>query len=218
MSDIDENTSDGYHTFKELYEHRHQLFLALMAMLPEKAWISQVHNDGSVMDGWFIAGLGIYPAPVTYHLPNRYWGQARATGCAFLTKAPLWDGHTSDDVLDRLASFVYDDQAGSTKWRLQTHLRRQQAFSEKTFGPDVRRSQILKHIQKELVEIEEAGGEDLSEWMDVVILALDGAWRAGFTPEEICRGLEAKQWKNEQRKWPDWHTANPDEPIEHVRD
>ena len=40
---------------------------------------------------------------ITYHLPARYWHEV----CEFaeiLEKAPEWDGHTSDDVLKRLAS------------------------------------------------------------------------------------------------------------------
>jgi len=39
--------SDGYHTFDELYEHRHWLFLSLMKMWPERAWASKLHADGT---------------------------------------------------------------------------------------------------------------------------------------------------------------------------
>ncbi len=100
---------------------------------------------------------------------------------------------------------------------LVAHIRRAKAFSERTFGPGARTAGVVAHIRKELVEIE-AAPADLSEWIDVVILALDGAWRAGYSAEHIVEALAAKQAKNEARKWPDWRTAPADGPIEHVRD
>lgn len=99
---------------------------------------------------------------------------------------------------------------------LEQHLRRQSAWSERTFGPGHRTRGVIDHIRKELIEIE-ADPLDLEEWVDVVILALDGAWRTGATPAEIVRAIAAKQTKNEGREWPDWRTMSPDEAIEHVR-
>ena len=96
------------------------------------------------------------------------------------------------------------------------HLHRQRQFSLNAFGPGDRTKGVIDHIRKELVEIEEAP-HDLEERVDLILLALDGAWRAGFTPEEIAIGIQAKQLKNEQRTWPDWRTADPDKAIEHDR-
>lgn len=96
------------------------------------------------------------------------------------------------------------------------HLARQAAWSELTFGPGARTKGVVDHIRKELREIE-ADPTDLTEWIDVVILALDGAWRAGGSPEQIIRTIVAKQTKNEGRAWPDWRTADPDKAIEHDR-
>lgn len=103
----------------------------------------------------------------------------------------------------------------SDNWLVQ-HLTRQSEFSQRTFGPGVRTAGVVDHIRKELREIE-AKPHDLSEWIDVVILGFDGAWRAGYSPKEIVAALEAKQAKNEARQWPDWRTAAPDKAIEHVR-
>jgi hypothetical protein len=58
---------------------------------------------------------------------------------------------------------------------------------------------------------------DLIEWVDVILLAIDGAWRAGFTPEQIAAGIATKQDKNKRREWPDWRTADPNKAIEHNR-
>lgn len=89
------------------------------------------------------------------------------------------------------------------------HLNRQRAFSERTFGPGARTAGVIDHIHKELREIE-TDPSDISEWIDVVILALDGAWRAGHTATSIIEALVAKQEKNEARQWPDWRTAPAD--------
>lgn len=98
----------------------------------------------------------------------------------------------------------------------QAHIRRQIDFSFATFGPGPRTAGVIDHIRKELIEIE-ADPLDLGEWVDVIILAIDGAWRAGHEPEEIIAAIKAKQAKNEARAWPDWRTANTDKAIEHVR-
>jgi len=96
------------------------------------------------------------------------------------------------------------------------HLARQREFSERAFGPGSRLHGVLDHIRKELAEVE-AEPSDLGEWVDVVILALDGAWRAGHEPQAIIDAIKAKQARNEARTWPDWRTAAPDKAIEHVR-
>lgn len=100
---------------------------------------------------------------------------------------------------------------------LVAHLHRQIATSKKNFGPDTSDDKlmgILSHIRKELDEISEAP-RDLIEWIDVVILALDGAWRAGYAPDQIVEALECKQSLNERRKWPHWSTVPANQPIEH---
>ncbi|HHW2430345.1 MULTISPECIES: dATP/dGTP pyrophosphohydrolase domain-containing protein [Pseudomonas] len=103
-----------------------------------------------------------------------------------------------------------------TGFSFEQHLHRQREFSERTFGPGSRAAGVVDHIRKELREIEEAPG-DLAEWIDVVILALDGAWRTGATPGQIIDALVAKQTKNESRTWPDWRTVPADKAIEHNR-
>ena len=99
---------------------------------------------------------------------------------------------------------------------LVAHLERQRAFSLQTFGPGPRVSGLLDHLLKEMAEVE-ARPDDVFEWIDIVLLAFDGAWRAGYTPEQIAEALEAKQLRNETRHWPDWRTADPDKAVEHVK-
>lgn len=99
---------------------------------------------------------------------------------------------------------------------LVAHLHRQRDWSERTFGPGQRVHGVTDHIAKELIEVRESGG-DLKEWVDVIILGLDGAWRSGATPEQIIEAIVAKQTKNEGRTWPDWRTVPADTAIEHDR-
>ena len=108
------------------------------------------------------------------------------------------------------------------------HLIRQMAFSHATFGPGTRTAGVTDHIRKELVEVAAANG-DSAEWVDVVILALDGLTRQlaycngadRRDPQEVaetaCRMIVGKQSRNEARQWPDWRTAPKDRAIEHVK-
>lgn len=110
---------------------------------------------------------------------------------------------------------------------LRQHLIRQMAFSHATFGPGTRTKGVADHIRKELKEVLDANG-DSAEWVDVVILALDGLTRQlaycngtrndpNRVAEIACNMIEGKQSRNEAREWPDWRTASSDKAIEHVR-
>lgn len=100
------------------------------------------------------------------------------------------------------------------RFSLVDYLISQQQWSEKTFGPGPRTGGIVEHIRKELSEIK-AKPTDVMEWVDVIILALDGAWRSGHTPETIVKHLVKKQAINVSRSWP---PAGPqDVANEHIR-
>lgn len=110
---------------------------------------------------------------------------------------------------------------------LKQHLIRQMAFSHATFGPGTRTGGVTDHIRKELIEVAESNGS-AAEWVDVVILALDGLTRQlaycngtrgdpANVAEMACRMIEGKQTRNEARNWPDWRGQSPDKAIEHVR-
>jgi len=103
---------DGYHTFNELYEHRIALWIALCKQRAthncnrgqyHNVWRSKNHSDGEPAFGgtWFVIGMGRGKGEqITYHLPIEKWNE-----CEFaetIEKAPEFDGHTSDDVINRL--------------------------------------------------------------------------------------------------------------------
>lgn len=98
---VNENTSDGYHTFKELYDHRIALFIALMRAYPHLSWCSRKQSDGTTMEGWFIAGMNLPNGQISYHLPDEAWYKF-GPEINTLEQAPEWDGHTSADVVKRI--------------------------------------------------------------------------------------------------------------------
>lgn len=85
--------------------------------------------------------------------------------------------------------------------KLRTFLLTQIIWSKKTFGEEKRTKGIIKHIKKELKEIE-LNPTDLLEWIDVIILAMDGYWRHGGKPGLLLELLEKKQKINFSRDYP----------------
>lgn len=95
-------TSDGYHTFDELYDHRAKLFSVIVHDHRELAWKSRLHHDGTMYDGMFIVGIETPGGQATYHYDvDPYWG---LFDCEELDRAPEWDGHTPQQSIDRIAA------------------------------------------------------------------------------------------------------------------
>jgi hypothetical protein len=92
----------------------------------------------------------------------------------------------------------------------------QAAWSRETFGPHPRVDGILAHLAKEIEETR-ANPSDLEEWVDLAILAWDGAQRQGFSGARFIQAYRAKAARNKERTWPDWRTRSEDQPIEHDR-
>lgn len=88
-------------------------------------------------------------------------------------------------------------------------------WTEKTFGSGLRTKGITNHIRKELEEIE-AEPYKLEEWIDVLLLAFDGARRTGATPIQILQALEDKHYKVKERTYP--FPTSEDEVSEHIRE
>jgi hypothetical protein len=103
-------------------------------------------------------------------------------------------------------------------WTVNIHeyVTAQMAWSRRVFGPPkfTDPERLCRHIEKELGEIRKHP-TDCEEWIDVVILAFEGAWRAGHSPLTIARTLQDKQEKNLARKWV--IPTDPTTPIEHDR-
>lgn len=93
-------TSDGYHTFNELYHHRAILFSVICNQNRHNAWKSLKHDDGSMYDNMFVVGINTPNGPATYHYDVMpYWDMYDVPE---YDKAPAWDGHTPSDAIERI--------------------------------------------------------------------------------------------------------------------
>lgn len=81
------------------------------------------------------------------------------------------------------------------------YLRDQMQWSKQTFGCGTRTEPLLKHIEKEVQEVRESNGDDLYEWIDIIILAFDGALTHGFDPGEVAFALRHKLEINKKRTY-----------------
>lgn len=91
-------TSDGYHTFDELYEHRHALFLYILKSGIYHTAEARLNHYA----GWDLIMVYLVPTgeQISYHLPKRlrrFWKPLVSVGKQF-----QWDGHTSKQVVLRL--------------------------------------------------------------------------------------------------------------------
>lgn len=104
------DTSDGYHTFNELYHHRAVLFSVICNARPDIAWKSKRHHDGTMYDGMFIVGIDTPEGQATYHYDiEPYWGIFHVKELEF---APEWDGHTPDEAIRRISTLAPPERVG----------------------------------------------------------------------------------------------------------
>lgn len=103
MEDEMGHISDGYHTFNELYEHRHSLFLIILQIFHKTAFKTKKDSEGQSINGYFIAGLETPSGQITYHIPDILWDKLY-----FIKEINNYkfDGHTSKDVLGRLGKLL----------------------------------------------------------------------------------------------------------------
>lgn len=109
---VDGELSDGYHTFDELYDHRHALFLAWINTRghPGDCYVVEDHFAGwdIVVCEWMInptTNPAPYQRQISYHIPiqlRRYY--------AHLPRKTMdehnWDGHTPKQVVQRIYEWL----------------------------------------------------------------------------------------------------------------
>ena len=93
------NISDGYHTFNELYHHRNGLFMLVCNSHKNISWKSKLHSNGTMFEGYFIAGIETPKGQATYHMELKYFDKFKVKE---YEKAPGYDGHTSNDAISRI--------------------------------------------------------------------------------------------------------------------
>ena len=93
--------TDGYHTFEDLYFQRCILFATICNQNKDISWKSKKHSDGSMYDNYFIVGIETPKGNYTYHYHIDFWDYFKVKE---LENAPEWDGHTEEDIVERLFS------------------------------------------------------------------------------------------------------------------
>lgn len=102
MFEINGSTSDGYHTFDELYEHRMILFSIICNQNKSLSWKSKLHHEGDMFDDYFIVGIKTPEGYYSYHYHVDHWDKFDVEE---LYRAPKWDGHKPSDIT-RLYSII----------------------------------------------------------------------------------------------------------------
>jgi hypothetical protein len=109
------STSDGFHTFDELYRHRMLLTAALFNQWGRLVMIggrqlfevhkSRRHSDGEAPfgGGWFIVVAQLPTGQISYHYPLEHWDLFHVPE---RERAAPWDGHTSEQAADRLQEWL----------------------------------------------------------------------------------------------------------------
>lgn len=99
---------DEYHSMHELYEHRMALNIALFNLINiyqkypggPQVMKSKLHYDGTMFDDYFIV-MAVIPkiGQISYHYKLEHWDKFKVPE---IEKTPEWDGHNSNDVIERL--------------------------------------------------------------------------------------------------------------------
>lgn len=88
-----QDESDGYHTFRELYDHRCLLWINLCLTFPSLSFWRHHY------DGWPLLGMETPAGQITYHVKEEFLPMFKNK---IKQGGPDWDGHTSNDVIERL--------------------------------------------------------------------------------------------------------------------
>lgn len=112
-TEVTGETSDGFHTFNELYEFR---LLYNAALFNEwaiegfdkpfydvhKSWR---HSDGELCfgGGWFIVMATLPTGQISNHYEAEHWDLFQIPE---RERADEWDGHSAADVAERLTAFL----------------------------------------------------------------------------------------------------------------
>jgi len=109
-TEVTGETSDGYHTFNELYEFR-KLYNAALFNEWAQQGIREVHrskrhHDGEEFfgGGWFIVMATLPDGQISNHYEIKDWDLFWS--CEEREMADEWDGHTASDVAERLQKFL----------------------------------------------------------------------------------------------------------------
>lgn len=105
-----EKFTDGYHSFEELYDYRLLYNAALFNEFAKQNLYdvhkSKLHSDGEVPFGdpnWFIVMAELPTGQISNHYEMKHWDLFNVPEKDFANE---YDGHSPQDVADRLRAFL----------------------------------------------------------------------------------------------------------------
>lgn len=105
-----EKFTDGYHSFEELYDYRLLYNAALFNEFAKQNLYdvhkSKLHSDGEVPFGdsnWFIVMAELPTGQISNHYEMKHWDLFNIPE---KQRANVYDGHSPQDVADRLREFL----------------------------------------------------------------------------------------------------------------
>jgi len=118
MTEINSETSDGYHTFSELYEYRRVYNAQLFNIWAHNGMFdvhkSKRHSDGEKCFGgdWFIVVAEMPEGQISNHYEMEFWEEFIIPEKEF---ANHYDGHTPKQALERLKNYQIDSDDAMTE-------------------------------------------------------------------------------------------------------
>lgn len=104
---VGNDISDGSHTFGELYDHRNLLWINLCLTRPDDCYWVKDHYDGWDLLLMEIVRNGVRKQ-MSYHVQSEYRNLYEHSIYEKSLDRHIYDGHSSDDVLRRLAELAKD--------------------------------------------------------------------------------------------------------------
>ena len=106
--------SDGYHTFNELYDYRKAYNAAFFNELAKQGLYdvhkSRLHSDGEIPfgdDNWFIVMAELPTGQISNHYEMKDWD---LFDIPEKDKANVYDGHSPQDVYERLVKYLNNNK------------------------------------------------------------------------------------------------------------
>jgi len=105
-----DEVSDGYHTFKELYDYRmiynalwfNELALSHPEYQVHKSW-KHADNENCFGGGWFIVMAELPTGQISNHYEDQYWDLFKIPE---KERANVWDGHTPQQAYERMLKYI----------------------------------------------------------------------------------------------------------------
>ncbi len=116
-----DDISNGFHTFRELYDQQVALLSVISALIPAYCVKSKQSHDGNMSKGMFTMRIN-YPniKPITFHLKNEYWDKIPCAESDQLRECEMLHATNNLKRLEELSHILFKNRT-TTSIRVTTH-------------------------------------------------------------------------------------------------